>query len=426
MKIKWQGKNVNLVTVGKTKLHDHLTIQSALDAIEATYDAAPDNEYMISVGKGYWTNADAQTKHHLSHVHVCAEHRGEAVLYVDDSAYAGGTFIIADNTASGWNPFTTENVILDGLCIVSGLSGAGKGAAGPPEGALYIGKESTYPTSGVVSWDNITVSNCIIDGEHDGIQLFGMGFDTAPGSIVVQNNLIRSQHDAFTVKGGMRVDSIGNNIQAITAANKTPRLDSAADWKTTGFHTRTDDGVVNANCYIHSVKDNIYVHATNIIGASAANACAGILHYEPIGGLFTGSTVSYPMRISGSVIYVEYDYDYTPAYPPAAIAVVRTHVTDPTPIVVNGCKLAVRQLNTGASAPDTVAGVYVRPEPTAASVVDPVTITNCMIEVSNDKAASNAYSLMAGVDTQSSQITQGGNYSHQATNGTMNTLTELS
>lgn len=394
-KIIWNGIEQNHLTVGKTKLAKYQTVQSALDAIEAAGDNAADNRYIITVGPGLWKNADAKTGHHLSYVSIAGEDKESCILMVDDVTYEGGVLVIADTAIASGNTVEVLEVSVSGLHIINGLAGGGA-SGGAPEGALYVGAESIHPDTR--HWNNITISDCIIDGEHDALQLFGISADVDTGYCLVQNCLVRSQHDAVTVKGSMKIDLLASSIRAVTTNNAVYGLDSNVTWKTTGIHCRTDLGNSNYDTQrINIVGCSVYVYCDQLVGTSATTGhLAGYLCYVDL--------LQYPTRIIGSEFTVIDNYNSARYRVPACIVCSAALDTEKNKVVVNGCSLRTEQWNTGSSAPNvagvslaTPLGVYSPELPNS-----PLTILNTNIDGRSDKPGGQAYRFYT-YNTQSYQ-----------------------
>jgi len=139
----------------------------------------------------------------------------------------------------------------------------------------------------------------------------------------VQNNLIRSRHDAYAVKGDMKLFS-SSNVVRVNPGGIAPFLTTDVDWKCTGFHhnisvgDNADDGSRVAGAIIVSSGDQFSIEGgPDNIGDSGQLYCVGILNY-------TGSANNRPpirQIWNNPTVYMRCDLDGAFASTMAAFAV---------------------------------------------------------------------------------------------------------
>lgn len=263
--MNWRGKETHVVYVGTGGVYNYSTVQGALDSIN---DAAADNRYVVVLSAR--ESLTDFVVHNKSHVDLIGEDRVHSIIERPSTqTTTGGTIQIASDDTT-----VTEDVLISNLHIVRNASGL-IGGGFPPEAALFVGKESTWPTVARI-WDNITVAGNLIEGVHDGIQMFGMstayrGADLP--RLYVRDNIIKCVKDASTIKGEMVCLHERNTI-FVKSSGYPPYLTDVGDWKSTGFHYNAgfhSDGVNgrNPNSLFVSNSDVIEVEdGTNVADPS--------------------------------------------------------------------------------------------------------------------------------------------------------------
>lgn len=359
----WRGKDVNHLTVGNGKQFDHTTIQAALDAVETAGDAAADNLYAITVAPGVY---ESEVSHNVSYTIVTAEVPHSAILQ-KTSGGTGGAYSIGTDTAG-----LAEYIVIENMVFNNQLTGNLGPQGGPPEGALYVGGEDIYDTD--LNWDMVHLWNNRIIGSHDGLQIFGQRMTGRPGRLFVQSNYIESCHDAVTLKNHACVMSSANQVYVVTAGD-TDYLPSANDWKTTGFHFRTNsDGNTTVSDYAFwdSNGDQVWMDVRANVGGSGQDRVAGVLAYNP------GSNQQIQLRFRNTAMRIDYDADYDPAF---YIAAVHLDSDNTQQMQIRNLAARIHQRNTGSSAPSTIYGVMCQGASTSASL----RITDSEFDLVNDK-----------------------------------------
>ena len=338
--------------VGPGKGYQFSNVQSALDSIS---NAAEDNPFLITVAPGLYDLGGSPIVHNKSHVHVVGA--GPRASKLVKSAVGSDTGLGAYNLAVGaaGSPGITSNVTISGLGIYNRIPG-GTGTGEPPEPALSIGKTSDTSQA----WDEICVENCHIVGNHDGLQIFN--YTATRGRCFVRSNLIRSLHDAYTLKTTGQIFSLGNQIFCDDSG--LPELAGTGyaldKWKTTGIHfgaaiSPTIPIDVLLDKFI-SVGDSIVVRGSGQSFGPTANqrTCAGVLWYnqaQPV----------YPAHFSG--LSIDLRFSETALSVPTIVAGVAldSNVTAAADglIVFEGGQIYVDQAGASGTAPTAVACVQV-------------------------------------------------------------------
>lgn len=413
-KYSWMGVHRNHITCGKGKGFTKNTLQGAVD-LAKTLSLAPENPGLISVDRGYYLEA-------------------VQIADVTDLSIIGlpGSIIARDNTIQtdpggtlniGNALFdTTERIRIEGLHVVNKRSGdATTPEGGPPEGAIFVGEEETYNISGN-GWDSVIIRNCIIDGVHDALQMFGHNRNggsnaTPPSQIWLINNVIRCAHDAVTTKGRLRGYSSCNQIYS-DSNGISPYLTNVADWKTTGYHHNTARGQGDDEGLGFWISDSDIFHVIGGSNLSTSDNLAGVFVYA--GGKL--GVTPMPHVFLSPKIRVESDNAITGADPPCGI-LIRDQALCPHDdwLVVQGGSIHVHQQN--ASGNPTAAGVRVNVSQTSGNN-GVLKIIGTRIYVVNDETGSgNAYSLQT--NGAFSEILHRV-YSPQGTDAGTGTITQLS
>lgn len=359
MRIPWRGKTATVRSVGKSRAYDHQTVQAALDWIEAAGDNATDNRYVVDVDAGFYD--DGAIDHHLSHVDVLV--RPGAVLYRGTTETAtGGTLAVAMGPGT---PYAEDVWIGGGGRIVRNITGT-KGAGSAPEAALYIGGAEDLPDD-TQRFNDVTVENLIVEGVHDGIQVFGVGAGFAGSQtplVTIRSCNIRSVHDALTYKGAMRMVSAAN-LMYVDTSGVHPYLDDVDDWKSTGFHmnisrpTAEDWSSFTAERWFRSLNDQVILVGGANIGNSSSvqDAFVGFYFYDG-GSVAVGDL--HPVELLNPSIVVQYDRDYTPSYFVNGIGInlAASGVSIPAgSFLASNVAVHLTQKNAGVSAPSSVHAV---------------------------------------------------------------------
>lgn len=394
-RIPWMVRPNNMLVVSKTPGSSYKTVQGALDAIESAGDATFTNRYVVVIeGPDVY---EEQVFDESSHVDVVGVGWPTIARFSSDiGSQPNGTYTVGDSLGA----VTVTDKTLSGIRFVRDISGLSK-VGNPPEAALYIGAENVEVSTQM--WDRIAVTGNIIEGVHDGIQMFGPNylFAGTPGLLELRGNLIRSVHDAVTVKGAMRVDSAHNTIE-VDASGRSPWLTDIGNWKSTGFHINqnrsadvsgnpdTDWASLQGDRYLRSTGDSIRMICTdNVVGSSAEEIFAAYLTYDQ--GSFTDGSNTSPHRyhIESPSIHMIYDADEAPSENIAAFMSYHQDIGatgSANSFVVSGGNALLEQRNTGVSSPATVYGVHV-----SGGNGSEIKILGTLLEVTNAKGGGNAY-----------------------------------
>lgn len=382
----------NHVEVGPSKAYAYQSLQSALDSITGS---AADNRFLVTLAPGvYGTPTDAPVKLDKSFVDIVGAGPNASILArTDHSSSVGGTLVIGFTDG-----VTVEDVMVSNLRVVRDDSGD----VGPPEGAIYLGRESNHPAA-PGTWKNVTLQNVIAEGVHDAIQIFGL-IETHTGEApyaAIRGCIARCTHDAVALKGSARVLSQGNQID-VDSRGRPPYLTNVGEWKSTGIHINASvsevtggqsaaSWFVSSGDYIH-VRDGSNVDLASPPVGAYQRRIAGVLIYD-LGGT-TARTVC-PVRIVNPTIVVEWNRDGAPAGGGAygVNTYLRNNVTIPLGNVeVVGGSIFVHQQNTGGSAPATVHAIMHSCEDTPMSYLS---VAGTMLRARNDKGGGTAYALRA-------------------------------
>jgi len=416
VKVPFAGKHFNHRSVGKTHAYDHATLQAALDAIATRADNTEENPYLIEIMADIWDDLDAITVVDLSHIVIIGQ--GDAsILRLTSTAPVGargGTLTVADDTA-----VLVEDVTLQNFRLVNNLAGGGAGQGGPPEGALYIGKEAVHPST--KQYDRITVRNMTIEGSHDGLQIFGTNedFTGTPPFVQVAFNIIRSAHDCYTVKGDVQLISVANQ-GLVRDAGIPPYIDNVVDWKSTCFHHAvsvgsTGGGVRNAEAYVRSNGDQFSVFTSGKIGGLAnQRTVAGVLSYA--GAVAAETRPPIKQRWNNTQIHVvntdtpsDADIHFGGFVFEGASGVDGWNLREDD-VVIRGAMIEVDNQADTANIP-IVAGVWLELDINT----NLLKISGAWIDAKNATTGGNAYALYA--DDASSTIERADIYSDQGTGG---------
>jgi len=311
-----------------------------------------------------------------------------------------GTFNVYDPAAP---TALISHVLIRGLRFVNQLSGASGAGGDAPEPALSIGQANTGGAD-EGQWDDVIVENCIIEGNHDGLQVFG-NTGQPNRTLIVRNNIIRSVHDAWTVKANGQIFSHHNTIQ-VDSTGSEPYLDGLTyqAWKSTGIHVSMNffEGGPVSGSYIESVSDAIDVLADGNIGASSQDLVAGFLVYS-IGG---SDLDTVKIRVIEPSIRVRYNIDYSPTNEVAGVMIRHRIANQDGDVVVSGGSVLMEQQSTGASAPASVASVTINNS--AATATAYLQIWGTQLQASNAKSGGSAYALRTVGSSPDAQITARG------------------
>lgn len=274
MRVNWRGTWAHLITVtqGPAGAFHH-----PQDAIDSIMDAAHDNRYLVHIAGGYW-DFGIQPAIWLdkSHVDIVGDGPDKTIL-------AGNG---ADRIRIGAPEATAvvEDVgVYDLRAVVWNMF--------PPNPAIHLGARAgpgleTYP------WDEVTISNCVIEGDHDALQWHAWPVPGKPGKnprLTFMNNKILSKHDAVTWKGSSGdITSINNLIladgridsgQPLYVDGRDPLL-----WKTTGIHisldTMRETEAIEGRQMV-SVRDTFRVYGGDKVMLTGAQAaCSGLYIYQ--------------------------------------------------------------------------------------------------------------------------------------------------
>jgi len=362
-RVVWQGKERHHVSVGKGGMYDFTNPQSAWDSIT---DSAEGNPYLITLEPGIYEQdspaEDEPAWWFFGKTDISITGSRAAVLRKTGTTGGG-------SVAVGKAGAMAERVRLDGFTIANPLTG-GVLEGSPPEGGLYIGQEhgnNDFDTA--MNYDQVEVCNMHILGVHDALQLFGTvpptdGGPAIPGRVWIRNNLIQSVHDAYTVKGEMRLDSLANQIY-VHSAGDHPYLTNIGGWKHTGIHYNTQFDVLAATArggsqYSHVAEQiNVIGNGNNGGGIGGTNlqqkTCAGIYVYT--GGATPGGVMYPGLHFTGCSIRLSnlFDADLIRGF--AGILVLGKHQIDDWDFVFENGSIDVYQESTGTSAPANAAGV---------------------------------------------------------------------
>ena len=286
----------NYATKSYHVIRDGDDVQDVFDSVPAGDADAPT---IVYVEPGQHSGVFHYYKNNTSLVGLGG---AEQCIFVRESTTGGnnpGAFNIIDP-----DNLTTEvsNVRIDGICFINQLNGT-TGGGNPPEPALSIGRNTQAG-----EWDNIYVTNCLIIGNHDALQLFGN--DTSRGSCYIHNNRILSNHDALTIKCNGHVFSSSNmivsndgGVHPMITGQDSPQ--DIVNWKTTGIHINCSGPPVAYDPAVDrffSSNDTIHV----IGGASSLTGekLAGIYVYET-----AGAAVCPSIRVTNPNIFVHWTAD---------------------------------------------------------------------------------------------------------------------
>lgn len=384
MRVAYRGKWRNLLTVGKGSAYSHSDVLSAWESIS---NAAPENPYLIAVAPGMYSKTGSRILSGKTDVAIAGEGRLAAIVR---RTLAGGGEVGGGTMQIGSSADYTARVSVENLRIVNELDGQTGGAA--PEAALYVGQESVYPT--YLNWDDVRVSRCWIEGVHDGLQIHGQaaaadGGPAVSGLLVVQGNRIVSAHDAYTIKGSMRVLSQRNQIHA-DSRGVQPYLTTIAGWKTTGIHFSPVFGALSSGprgdgawCLFQgesiTVEGGLWTS-----GPPAFAAHAGVYLYGAL------VTPCWRTRFEDCRISVVWDHNATPAYVAGVAAVQEAQIPDGE-LLFNRCSIRVDQKNTGGSAPPNVAAVL--SSHTGGGATSSTRLYHCTLRATNAKSGGTAYAI---------------------------------
>lgn len=344
---------------------DYTTVQAAFDAIAAAADSSATNRYRVDVLPGVY---DERVTIEPSFVDVYF-HEGAVLQFTGTTS--GGTLRI------GVDSTLTEDVTVSGpgriVRNVTGVTGSG---GGPPEGAVYIGAESSHPSA--PQWDRVTIRGLTVEGVHDGIQAFGVNDDATSSPLLdLHYNIVRSPHDAVTFKGALRVQSSYNLVEVDTTG-RAPYLTNIADWKSTCWHINAGSGVSGlpwvlglSDRWVRSFADSCVMRDGTNIGSSGQDRMIGFLLYQSSAA---DAGVAIRVELLNPSITIEYDRDYSPAKNVALIQIEAADTSEGVTIadgdfVVSGLEGVIRQINTGSSAPSSVYGIEVNVGSTGSAVV---------------------------------------------------------
>lgn len=391
-KVNYRGKSRTHITVGKGGLFDYRNPQDAWDSISGS---AIDNPYLISIDPGIYERVvpsqgtAAWAFNDKTDISIVGP---RTAILRRLSPASGGTVSI------GADGLLAERIRLDGFTIVNPLTGGGSGGSAggaPPEGALYIGKENQLPTT--LPYDDIEIVNMHILGSHDGLQIFGTeapgGGPTVPPLVFVRNNLIQSRHDAYTIKGGVRLYSTSNQIYADSGSTFGGHLTDVNDWKTTGVHynhalgVHADDAGRGEAFSVHTGEQITVVQNDNI--GTNQFWCTGILNYLGASGM-----MSYPQEWTDCHIRVlnRFDAGVNDAVTLNGITFDRARFAE-NEFRFNGGSIFVHNANTESLSPGEISGVSIVEGISFTSPECKVRINGTSILVINDRAPQTVYSL---------------------------------
>lgn len=189
-KIPYRGKEVNMVSVGKSKAYDVTTWQAALDRVEGYGDAAPGNQYIITVAPGIYT--EKVTWPNAPYTTIVGESRKGSVLYQADDATDTATLVINDETN------VPTFIGLENLTVV-----ASGGATATPAVALGHSGGAAAGISSDIAWQDLHFMDCDLIGPQAGIKAYGVE-DTASAvpRLLVQGCRLVGLVDTFQMSLG--------------------------------------------------------------------------------------------------------------------------------------------------------------------------------------------------------------------------------
>jgi len=388
--------NHNVIHVHQPRRTSYGVIQRAVDRVKAA-NPTPEDPWTIVVHPGFYCEAimlDA------SNVSLVGLDPFNTCIYTDPNQGA------ANADTNRRDPLTIRNMdtALPTATLVENVGihnlrfsnrNNGKGEGGPPTAGLFIGhRPNILGHAHTLPWNNVTVSGCVIDGVHDAIQMFGTtaeGFPqtSRPPLLFLQNNLFRCCHDAYTVKGDMRVVSTSNRSW-VNANGQIPWLDDSriSGWKATGFHLNEgSQGIVAHNpfVFVDSNGDSFFVEASDNVGTGQGNV-TGVLIYANF-----SNPDAYRTRWIDTVVRVECAYPGSVVLNGFQLLEQRDTgaVSTRDDHVIRGAMIDVHQRSTDPLATSDAIGIDI-----GGNVGSEAEVMDCMINVSNAGAGA-AYAMRA-------------------------------
>lgn len=305
-KIPYRGKEVNMVSVGKSKAYDVTTWQAALDRVEGYGDAAPGNQYIITVAPGIYT--EQVTWPNAPYTTIVGESRKGSVLYRALDGDDEATLIINDQTN------VPDFIGCENLTVVA----SGDTTAAPAVALGHSGGSSGGVTS-EKAWDNLHFLGCDIIGLQSAIK--GYGIDTAGTGVprlLIQGCRLYGVFETLQMTvGDLALVCRGNHHQSRYAASRgmpyDPWLTYNGAFEEADSSTRSHVGIRISGSGTMSTFDLasrmlfqgelIEVHHDEKVGGTAAHRrLAGVYFHH-------GHSANLPTRFVNCVALVSYDQD---------------------------------------------------------------------------------------------------------------------
>lgn len=289
-----------------------------------------------------------------------------------------------------------EYFIVANLSFENWNSGYDAAECLPPEPAIKLYHyDAGTEEMGSFSWDNIYLQGLYVRGAHDGIQVTEPHLDTDTylptwlPTLHIKDSYVYSGHDPFTVKCAgiyyLKNDYWVSDYNICRVGNEDTKWKSAA----MHFNNPCGDGKTSsilAGSILYSEDETFIVKsAASELNASGQDYVAGILFYMQ--GLGMERVI-----FKNPVIDVEFDLDDTSVDLSGVVVAGIQHgnaLNMPETTIINPI-ITVKQNADHAYAPDVVAGIV---SDGANDGTANFYIHNPIIQVSNAKAASNAYAI---------------------------------
>ena len=379
--VNYRGREFNLLTVGKVGTHySHKDIQSAIDSIT---DSASDNPYLISLSEERFDSANPITLD-KSHVYIIGDNRYRSIL--ERFRTSGGSVrhtIVIQNVIG--SPIVDSGII--NCRIVRNHFGIAF-----PDAAVCIGSPAFNGHTTFLSWSNVLIRDCYIEGSTDAISIQGMSANTGETEfprVRIIGNDIRSAHHGISNSGWFNFFSMDNLIRInsdgfglITSPHTAQRLAGISTDMYFASDTNHDGDI---DFYKDapplewlSFRDKISVaNGSNIAEATnAAKSCvAGYLFFMPNEGSHSDPTqakqLNQTAKIVDSAVDVYLDQSYvetdTPLRGASCVSVIG--VEDPASVRgagwnhelrINKMIGRIRQVDASGNAAKNVYGILVR------------------------------------------------------------------